>query len=143
MDSSIICRLQEDLLQGRKARYVPRTCSREQQFIFANDEKFESTFGVELRSKLVVAIQEILFRRTWMVALLNDAQDLCCLARLGVSGSIRQIAGPNEDNEEDIYNGPIRRVSFAILEVIWGQGTVRSEFAVFNWPFCTKSTLTF
>ena len=40
----------------------------------------------------------------------NDSTDLCCMARLGHEGSIRQIAGPNEKNSEDIWNGPKRRV---------------------------------
>lgn len=34
--------LQEDV-----SRYVSRTCSREQQFVFADDQKFESAFGFE------------------------------------------------------------------------------------------------
>ena len=60
----------------------------------------------------------------------NDATDLCCLARLGVDGSIRQIAGPNEKNSEDIWNGPKRRVSFAIFEITWGKAIPRGAFAV-------------
>ena len=32
----------------------------------------------------------------------NDAQDLCCLACLGLTGSIGQIAGPYESNQADI-----------------------------------------
>ena len=45
------------------------------------------------------------------------AQDLCCLARLGKDGSIKQIAGPQEESREDIWKGPTRRVSFAIFEI--------------------------
>ena len=56
----------------------------------------------------------------------NDAKDLCCLARLGVEGKIVQIAGPQEEKQEDIWNGPKRRISFGIFEVTWGKGKVRS-----------------
>ena len=60
----------------------------------------------------------------------NDATDLCCLASLGVDGSIRQIGGPNENSQEDICNGSKRRVSFAIYEIVWGQAIARETFAV-------------
>ncbi len=59
----------------------------------------------------------------------NDAQDLCCLARVGFEGSIKQIGGHNEANQEDIYNGPSRRVSFAIFEIHWGKAIPRGAFA--------------
>ena len=59
----------------------------------------------------------------------NDATDLCCLARIGVEGSIKQIAGPNEENSEAIWNVPIRRVSFAIFEINWGKCIPRGAFA--------------
>ena len=60
----------------------------------------------------------------------NDATDLCCLARLGVDGSIRQIAGPNEKSSEEVWNGPKRRVSFAIFEITWGKAIPRGAFSV-------------
>ena len=60
---------------------------------------------------------------------LNDVTDLCCLARLGVGGSIRQIGGPQEKSQEDIWNGPKRRVSFAIYEIVWGKAVAREAFS--------------
>ena len=59
----------------------------------------------------------------------NDATDLCCLARVGVEGSIKQIAGPNEENSANIWSGPKRRVSFAIFEIHWGKCIPRGAFA--------------
>ena len=59
----------------------------------------------------------------------NDAKDLRCLARLGMNGKIVQIGGPQEENQEDIWNGPTRKVSFAIFEIIWGQAIPRSTYA--------------
>ena len=49
---------------------------------------------------------------------------------MGVDGSIRQIAGPNEKNSEDIWNGPKRRVSCAIFEINWGKAIPRGAFPV-------------
>ena len=59
----------------------------------------------------------------------NGAKDLCCLARLGVEGKIVQIAGPQEDNPEDIWNGPNRKISFGIFEIHWGKGIPRGKYA--------------
>ena len=59
----------------------------------------------------------------------NDVTDLCCLARLGVGGSIRQIGGPQEKSQEDIWSGPKRRVSFAIYEIVWGKAVAREAFS--------------
>ena len=59
----------------------------------------------------------------------NGAKDLCCLARLGMNGKIVQIAGPQEDKQEDIWNGPHRKVSFAIFEITWGKAIPRSTYA--------------
>ena len=59
----------------------------------------------------------------------NDATDLCCLGRLGVNGTIRQIGGQNGKNSDDIWNGPKRRVSFAIFEIVWGKAIPRGAFA--------------
>ena len=59
----------------------------------------------------------------------NDATDLCCLARLGVGGSIRQIGGPQAKSQEDIWNGPKRRVSCAIYETVWGKAVAREAFS--------------
>ena len=73
--------------------------------------------------------QEYLQRYGWTMCF-NDATDLCCLARLGVDGSIRQIGGPNEKSTGDIWNGPKRRVSFAIFEINWGKAIPRGTFAV-------------
>ena len=70
--------------------------------------------------------QEYLQRYGWTMCF-NDAADLCCLARLGVDGSIRQIGGPDEKSTEDIWNGPKRRVSFAIFEINWGTFAVSSS----------------
>ena len=39
----------------------------------------------------------------------------------------RQIGGPNEKSTEDIWNGPKRRVSFAIFEINWGTFAVSSS----------------
>ena len=59
----------------------------------------------------------------------NDMKDLCLMARLGLQGSIVQIAGPQEDNQESIWNGPKRKISFGIFEVIWGKGIPRERYA--------------
>ena len=50
----------------------------------------------------------------------NDAQDLYCLARLGKNGTIAQIAGPQEESQEDVWKGPNRRVLFATFEITGG-----------------------
>ena len=73
--------------------------------------------------------QEYIQKTGWAMCF-NDSNDLCCLARLGVNGSIRQIAGPNEKSDEDIWNGPKRHVSFAIYEINWGKAIPRGAFAV-------------
>ena len=73
--------------------------------------------------------KEYIEKNHWKMCF-NDATDLCCMARLGVDGNIRQIAGPNEENSEDIWNGPKRRVSFAIFEITWGKAIPRGAFAV-------------
>ena len=36
----------------------------------------------------------------------NDAKDLRCIARLGMEGKIVQIGGPQDEHQEDIWNGP-------------------------------------
>ena len=59
----------------------------------------------------------------------NDAQDLCCLAGLGKDGTIKQIAGPQEESREAIWNGPNRPVSFAIFEITSKKAFVRKTFA--------------
>lgn len=59
----------------------------------------------------------------------NDAQDLYCLARLGKNGTIVQIAGPQEESQEEVWKGPNRRVSFAIFEITWRKSMKRSTFA--------------
>ena len=73
--------------------------------------------------------KEYIEKNGWKMCF-NDSTDVCCLARLGVDGSIRQIAGPNEKNSEDMWNGPKRRVSFAIFEITWGKAIPRGAFAV-------------
>ena len=73
--------------------------------------------------------KEYIEKNGWKMCF-NDATDLCCLARLGVDGSIRQIAGPNEDSSEAVWNGPKRRVSFAIFEITWGKAIPRGAFSV-------------
>ena len=55
---------------------------------------------------------------------------MCCLARLGVDGSTRQIGGPHEKSQEDIWNGPKRRVSFAIYEIVLGKAIACGTFSV-------------
>ena len=59
----------------------------------------------------------------------HDAQDLRCLARLGKNGSIVQIAGPQEDSQEDVWKGPNRRVTLAIFEITWAKAIPRSTYA--------------
>eukprot|EP00434_Breviolum_minutum_P028019 symbB.v1.2.024787.t1/scaffold2245.1/size172089/13 len=59
----------------------------------------------------------------------NDMKDLCLMARLGLQGSIVQIAGPQEDSQESIWNGPNRKISFGIFEVVWGKGIPRARYA--------------
>ena len=54
---------------------------------------------------------------------------LICVARLGVGGSIRQIGGPQEKSQEDRWNGPKCRVSFAIYEIVWGKAGARETFS--------------
>ena len=81
--------------------------------------------------------QEYLQRYGWTICF-NDATDLCCLARLGVDGSSRQIGGPNEKSTEDIWNGPKRRVSFAIFEINWGKAIPRGTFAVASPGFFSR-----
>ena len=73
--------------------------------------------------------KEYIEKNHWKMCF-NDATDLCCMARLGVGGNIRQIAGSNEENSADIWNSPKRRVSFAIFEIIWGKAIPRGAFAV-------------
>lgn len=46
-----------------------------------------------------------------------------------MEGTIKQIAGPNEENSENIWNGPKRRVSFAIFEIYWGKCIPRGAYA--------------
>ena len=65
--------------------------------------------------------QDYIQKHGWKMCF-NDSTDLCCLARVGVDGSIRQIAGPNEKNSEDIWNGPKRRVSLCNLRNQLGPG---------------------
>ena len=60
--------------------------------------------------------REYLESQGWSLCF-NDAKDLCCLARLGMDGKIVQIAGPQEEKQEDIRDGPNRKVSFAIFEI--------------------------
>ena len=79
-------------------------------------------------SSSLIPYRQYLGSHGWSVCF-NDTTGLCCLARLGVDGSIRQIGGPNEDSQEAIWNGPKRRVSIAIFEVTWGKAIVRSTFA--------------
>ena len=62
----------------------------------------------------LLPFHEYLEKYNWTLCF-NDATDLRCLARLGVGGSVRQIGGPNEKNQDDVWNGPKRRVSFAIF----------------------------
>lgn len=45
----------------------------------------------------------------------NGAQDVFCRTRLRVDGSVRQVAGPQGETQEAIWNGPNRRVAFAFL----------------------------
>ena len=59
----------------------------------------------------------------------NDAKDLCLMARLGLDGKVVQIAGPQEEKQEDIWNGPNRKISFGIFEVTWGKGIPREKYA--------------
>ena len=73
--------------------------------------------------------KECIEKNGWKMCF-NDSTDLRCLVRLGVDGSIRQIAGPNQKNSEDIWNGPKRRVSFAIFQINWGKAIPRGAFAV-------------
>ncbi len=69
--------------------------------------------------------REYLEKHGWTLCF-NDMNDLCCLARLGHKGSLRQIGGPNEVNW---WNGIKRRVSFAIYEINWGKAIPRGTFA--------------
>lgn len=72
--------------------------------------------------------QKYLESHGWTLRL-NDAKDLCCLALLGKNGKIVQVGGPQEKNTEDIWNGPNRKVSFAIYEITWGQAVPRATYA--------------
>ena len=65
----------------------------------------------------------------------NDAKDLCCLARLGLEGKIVQIAGPQEEKQENIWNGPNRKISFGIFEIAWGEGIPRGKYAASSTGF--------
>ena len=76
----------------------------------------------------LLPFHEYLEKYNWTLCF-NDATDLRCLARLGVGGSVRQIGGPNEKNQDDVWNGPKRRVSFAIFEIVWGKAIPRGAYA--------------
>ena len=65
--------------------------------------------------------REYLEKHGWTLCYFSDTSDLCCLARLGHNGSIRQI--------EEMWNGPKRRVSCAIYEIVWGKAISRGTCA--------------
>jgi len=71
----------------------------------------EDTFAAAKQASSNIMPQNTQAFVTW------HAQDLCFLARLGKDGSIKQIAGPQEESREDIWKGPTRRGSFAIFEI--------------------------
>ena len=73
-----------------------------------------------------IARQGNIWKKKGWALCFSDCEDLCCLACVGLQGSIRQIAGPNESNQKDISK---QRVSFAIVEIVWGQEVVCQEFA--------------
>ena len=72
--------------------------------------------------------KEFLESHGWSLCF-NDVKDLRWLARLGVDGKVVQIAGPQEEKQEDIWNGPNRKVSFGIFEITWGKGIPREVHA--------------
>ena len=76
----------------------------------------------------LLPFREYLEKHHWTLCF-NDATDLCCLARVGLGGSTRQIGGPNEKTQDDIWNGLKRRVSFAIFEIVWGKAIPRGAYA--------------
>ena len=76
----------------------------------------------------LLPFREYLEKHHWTLCF-NDATDLCCLARVGLGGSIRQIGRPNEKTQDDIWNGPKRRVSLAIFEIVWGKAIPRGAYA--------------
>ena len=67
----------------------------------------------------------------------NDAKDLCVLARLGKDGSIVQIGGPRE---EDVWSGPIRKISFGIFEICWGLAVNRETYASSSTGYFDRKT---
>ena len=65
----------------------------------------------------------------WWALCFNDSQDLCCLARLGVKGSIRQIGGPYESSKDAIDLG-WRKTSSVICHFRYClEGNVPKTFA--------------
>ena len=46
-----------------------------------------------------------------------------------MNGKIVQIAGPQEETQEDVWNGPKRKISFAIFEITWGKAIPRRTYA--------------
>ena len=92
-------------------------------------KNFRGHIILNCEASTLLTHQDYIEKNGWKMCF-NDSTDLCCLARLGYEGSIRQIAGPNEKNSEDIWNGPKRRVSFAIFEINWGKAIPRGAFAV-------------
>ena len=67
-----------------------------------------------------------IFGEAWVASMTHK---LDVALRLGVDGSFRQIGGPSKESQEAIGNGPTRRVSFAIFEVVWGTAIVRKTVA--------------
>ena len=92
-------------------------------------KNFRGHIILNCEASSVVVHKDYIEKNHWKMCF-NDATDLCCMARLGVDGKIRQIAGPNEEKSEDIWNGPKRRISWAIFEITWGKAIPRGAFAV-------------
>ena len=99
--------------ETKKERY-PDHVPEDNNLFMKMVKNFRGHIILNCEASSLLTHKEYIEKNGWKMCF-NDSTDLCCLARLGVDGSIRQIAGPNEKSSEDIWNGPKRRVSFAIL----------------------------
>ena len=72
--------------------------SSKQHFVFADGDKRAHLILI-CEAGTLVPYRGYLAKHGWSLCF-NDAQDLLCLARLGKDGTIKQIAGPQEESQE-------------------------------------------
>ena len=115
----------KEMNQERYLNHVPE----DNNLFMKMVKNFRGHIVLNCEASSLLIHKEYIEKNGWKVCF-NDSIDFCYLARLGVDGNIRQIAGPNEKNSEDIWHGPKRRVSFAIFEITWGKVIPRGAFTV-------------